>query len=59
MDVKVELALQVVRAEFSEMRFVPDYDVGAADFVVAGVAGEEGVYDGRDVFEVLEEEFAL
>ena len=59
MDVKVELALEVVRPEFTKVGFVPDDDVGCADFVEARPAGEEGVYYGRDVFEVLIQEFTL
>ena len=58
-DVKVELALEVVGPEFTKVGFVPDDDVGCADFVEARPAGEEGVYYGRDVFEVLVEEFTL
>ena len=59
MDIKVELALEVVGAELAKVRLVPDDDVGLADGVVARPAREEGVDDRGDVFEVLEEELAL
>jgi hypothetical protein len=59
MHVKVELSLQVVRAEFTEMGFIPYDDVGFTDLVETGPAGEEGVYCGWDMFEVLLDEFSL
>lgn len=59
MHVEIELALEIVRAEFAEMGFVPDDDVGSTNFVEAGPAGEEGVDDGWDMFHVLHQEFTL
>ena len=59
MDVKVELAFQVVRTELSEMGFIPDDDVCLADAMEAGPTREKGVEDGGYVFEVLRDELTL
>lgn len=40
MYIEVELALQVVRAEFTEVSLIPSDDVGSADLVQAGEEGE-------------------
>jgi hypothetical protein len=36
MDIEVELALKVMRAEFAKVRLVPDDDVGLANGMIAG-----------------------
>lgn len=46
MDIKVELALEVVRAEFSKVSLVPDNEIGLADLVETCPAREQGVDDG-------------
>jgi len=53
MDIKVELALEVVGAELSKVRFIPDDDVRPADTMEAGPTREKGVENGRYVFKVL------
>ena len=58
-DVEVELAFEVVRAELAKVRLVPDDDVRLADLVEARPAREQRVHDRRDVLEVLHEELAL
>jgi hypothetical protein len=58
-DVKVELALEVVRPELAKVRLVPDDEARLADLVKAGPTGEEGVDDGREVLQVLKDELAL
>lgn len=58
MYVEVEFAFEIVGAEFSEVSFVPDNNVGETDFVKARPAGKESV-DGRGkVFQVLVDEVA-
>jgi hypothetical protein len=58
-DVKVKLALEVVRAKLAKVRLVPDHVWRLADLVEPRPAGKKGVYDGRDMFQVLLYEFAL
>lgn len=41
------------------MRLVPDDNAGLADLVKARPAREEGVYDRRNMLQVLQEELAL
>jgi len=59
MHIKVEFALEIVRTELPKVRFVPDDDVRPADTMETGPTREEGVEDGRYVFEVLRDELAL
>jgi hypothetical protein len=58
-DIEVELAFEVMGAELAKVRFVPYDDVGGTNVVKTSPAGEESVDDGWNVFEILEEEFAL
>lgn len=58
-DVEVELALEVVRAELAKVGLVPHDHVCEADLVEAGPAREERVDGGGEVLEVLGDEFAL
>ena len=59
MDIEVELALEVMRAELPEMSLIPDDEVGFPDFVEAGPAGKECVDSRGKMFEVLLEELSL
>jgi hypothetical protein len=59
MHIKVELALEVVRAELPEMCFVPNDDTRLADVMETRPAGKQCVDDRGDVLEVLQEEFFL
>ena len=59
MDVKVELALEVVAAELAKVRLIPDDSVGLAYLVEARPAREQRINNGRDVLKVLVNEFAL
>jgi hypothetical protein len=40
MNIEVKLAFEIMRAEFSEVGFIPDDDVGCADFVEPCPAGK-------------------
>ena len=48
-----------MRAEFAKMSFIPNDDVRCTNFVESRPAGEKGVDDGWEVFEVLKDEFGL
>ena len=59
MDIKVKLALEIVRAEFAKMSFIPNDNIGCTNFVVSRPTGEKSVYYGWDVFDVLKNKFRL
>jgi hypothetical protein len=59
MHIEIELALEVVRAEFSKVGLVPDDDVRFTYLVEARPAGEECVYDGGQVFAILLDKLGL
>lgn len=58
-DIEVELAFEVVGAELAKVCFIPHDDVGGPNVVKTSPAGQQGVNDGREVFEILEKKFAL
>lgn len=58
-DIEVELALQVMRAEFSKVRLVPDNDVRMPNLIEARPARKKCVYCWRQVLQILLEEFRL
>lgn len=59
MDIKIELALKVMRAEFSKVSLVPDNEVGLADLVETCPAREESVDDWWEKFAILLDKLGL
>ena len=59
MNIKVKLALDIMRAKFAKMGFIPNDNIGCTDFVEPRPTGEKSVDDGWDVFDVLKNEFRL
>ena len=59
MNIKVKLALDVMRAEFAKMGFIPNDNIGCTNFVVSRPTGEKSVDDGWEVFDVLINKFRL
>ena len=59
MNIKVKLALEVMRAKFAKMGFIPNDNIGCTNFVVSRPAGEKSVDDGWEVFDVLINKFGL
>lgn len=59
MHVEIELPFQIMRTEFPKVSFIPDDDVRLSYSVEAGPAGEERVYDGCNMLEVLLSELGL
>jgi hypothetical protein len=53
MNIKVKLAFKIMCAEFAKMGFIPNDSVRCANFMESRPAGEKGVNDGWEVFEVL------
>lgn len=49
MNIKIKLALEVMRAKLAEVRFVPDNGVGMAYSVEAGPAREKSIDGRRDM----------
>jgi hypothetical protein len=58
-NIKVELAFDVVGAKFSKVSLVPDDIVGMAYAVEPSPTGEKGVDGGCDMLSTLFEEFTL
>jgi hypothetical protein len=59
MNIKVKLALEIMRAEFAKMGFIPNDNIGCTNFVVSRPTGEKSVDDGWEVFDVLQNKFRL
>lgn len=58
-NIEIELAFEVMGGEFSKVCFIPDDKIGGTDVVKTSPAGQEGVDDGGEVFEILEKKLAL
>ena len=59
MNIKVKLALEIMRAEFAKMGFIPNDNIGCTNFVVSRPTGEKSVDNGWEVFNVLINKFGL
>jgi hypothetical protein len=59
MNIEVKLALDVMRAEFAKMGFIPNDNIGCTNFVVSRPTGEKSVDDGWEVFDVLKKKIRL
>ena len=59
MNIEVKLALEIMRAEFAKMGFIPNDNIGCTNFVVSRPTGEKSVDDGGEVFDVLKNKFCL
>ena len=53
MNIKVKLALEIMRAEFAKVGFIPNDNIGCTNFVVSRPTGEKSVDDGWEVFDIL------
>lgn len=59
MNIKVKLALEIMRAKFAKMGFIPNDNIRCSNFVVSRPTGEKSVDDGWEVFDVLINKFRL
>ena len=59
MNIKVKLALEIMRAKFAKMGFIPNNNIGCTNFVVSRPTGEKSVDNGWEVFDVLKNKFRL